>query len=192
MEMKITRSQAINMAENFLREHKINIDDYLVEGFIIINPPETNHILEKLGTEKFNKLIDRDSLPLYGWDVRFFKNQSQQDNLTSYSVDISYSGKLIGFKRTIPDTASLPGISIDSAKGLISKFVNKVSGIDVKQFNLTVSKVDNFSKRQDFTFIWEKEVRELNCKYVIRTSVQGNQPGSFFYSIEIQLFLSFS
>jgi hypothetical protein len=183
--IKVTRSQAIDLAKDFLTKENIKVNGFYEEAFFDNSPVETRYILKKLGGEKFKQYSAQNKWPFYGWNVMFHQNLPRQIQQTTINVYVANDGSVIGFDKKIPDTESFPSVSKREATAMISGYLKNKIGDGFGDYKLIESKEENFRNRTDFSFRWEKDEPGLNAKIVITANVMGNTIGSFHQYFEV-------
>ncbi len=183
--LEVTRTEAIQIAKDFLSDQNTNVDDFYVEAFLDNSPIEVRYILKKLGGEEFKTYGQNEKWSNLSWTVYFHQNLPRQIEQTSYYIDVSNNGKIFGFSKTIPDTTKLPSLTKSDATELISLYLKNEIGSDFEQFKLTESREENIKSRTDFSFRWEKDESRLDAKIVITARVLGNTIGSYSYYFEV-------
>ncbi|MGE5683210.1 MAG: PP2C family protein-serine/threonine phosphatase [Bacillota bacterium] len=185
LKMEISRSNAINIAQDFLKGQNVSLEGYYSDVYNVSSSVQVRYILSTLKDKGFKEVIDKESWPVYGWNVIFFDNLPKDQPQTIYAVGISPTGRITAYHRSVPDTMFLPSVSRDSATKFITHYLKEKGIIDLSDYKLVETKEDNFSKRNDFTFLWEKESKDVRGKLTVKAKVQGNQPGSFEYNLEV-------
>ena len=180
--MEISRTDAVEIAKDFLTKQKINLFDYLNEGYLESNTVANSYLQRTMSGAEFSELVNKENWPSYGWEIIFYKNLSRDVPQTTYTIRVSHRGKIISYSRSIPDTSYLPSLSKEEGLEFITSVVKKNLGIDLTDFNLAESREENLSKRTDYIFRWEKDVEGIDGKLVINAGLQGNQPGRYSYS----------
>jgi hypothetical protein len=183
--LKINRDEAIELAKDFLREEKIDPENFYVEAFLDFSPVEVRYIMKKLGGRDFKNYGQNEKWSNLSWTVFFHQNLPRQIQQTSYMVDVSNSGNIFGFNKTIPDSHKLPSLSKSEATELISKYLAEIVGADFAKFKITEQREESIKSRTDYRFRWEKDEKQLNAKIVITGKVQGNTIGSYSYYFEV-------
>ena len=185
MKMDITRSDAIELARNYLTDEKFDLAGFKSEAFLDNSPIENKYILQKLGSSGFKEYTKNQDRSTLSWVVMFHQDLPKQMAQTTYYVDVSNEGKIFGRIREIPDTASMPSLTKDEAAQLMTGFINKMIGSEFGGFNLVESKEDSYKNRKDYSFRWEKTEQDLDAKLVILGKVQGNIVGQYSYYFEV-------
>lgn len=185
VKMEVSRTDAVKIARSFLTKQNISLNDYYTDIFIDRDPDLNKYMLLTLGDKGVKDVISKENWPTYGWKVVFYKNLAKNVPQIIYRVNLSHSGKVVGYIRSIPDSMFLPSLVRDSATKFITSYILKTASIDTSGFKLVETKEDNYSNRNDFSFRWEKELKEIKGKLILKAKVQGNQPGALQYEFEI-------
>jgi len=183
--MNVTRWQAIANAKEFLKKQNIKVDGFYEEAFVNNSPIEIRYILKKLGGKEFKEYQKGKKWSNLGWDVMFHQNLPRQIEQTTIYVNVSSDGKVFGFNKIIPDTTSLKSVSKSEATKMINEYLAKEIGREFNSYILIESKEENFRKRTDYTFRFEKEEPKLDAKIVIKAHVSGNSIGSYRQYFEV-------
>lgn len=77
VEVKLTRSDAVNIAKKYLSDKDIDISGYSIEGFVSENQITNKYLIRELGNEGFTKLLEDDNWKAYGWTIYFHLNISR-------------------------------------------------------------------------------------------------------------------
>lgn len=185
--MEITRGEAVKIATEFLNKQGINLEGYYVEGLLNDEPVEVRYLLKKFGNNNYEKLIENNDAPSYGWLLFFHQNLSTQIPQTRYQVTLNYAGKFSGFTREIPDTTASESFSSEQEAELhIREFIKNNSLINLDEFNITEKKSVQMAKRTDYYFTWKKVLPQYDSiKLVVNTRVQGNKIGSITSNFQL-------
>ncbi len=183
--MNVTRTEAVQIAKDFLKEQNEYVDNMYVEVFLDNSPVESRYILKKLGGKEFKEYGKNELWSNLSWIVYFHQNLPRQIQQKSITVDVSDKGKVFGFIKTIPDSVTIPSVSKDEATVLITSYLKNKIGKDFEKFKMTESREENIRTRTDYSFRWEKDENKLDAKIVITSRVLGNSVGSFSYYFEV-------
>ncbi len=185
--MDITRTEAVDIARKILAKQGINLSGYYAESLINNDPIESRYLIKKLGSGKYEKLINTPGYPSYGWNLLFHRNLSREFAQIRYTVSLNYKGEFTGFARDIPDSASIPSFaSYTEAENYLRKFISENTKIDLNDFKISDKKSFQLAKRTDYLFTWEKILPGYDStRLLINTRVQGNQLGSINVNFEI-------
>ncbi|NMB80449.1 MAG: hypothetical protein GYA14_01365, partial [Ignavibacteria bacterium] len=185
LNMNITRSEAIHIAKDFLKEQNENVDNMYVEVFLDNSPVEARYILKKLGGKEFKEYGKNELWSNLSWTVYFHQNLPRNIQQKSITVDVSNNGKVFGFNKILPDSIPIASINKNEATSLVSSYLKNKIGDDFEKFKMTESREENIKARTDYSFRWEKDEVRLNAKIIITARVLGNKVGSFSYYFEV-------
>ncbi len=177
--LKISRSEAEKTAKEYLQEKGIDISEYWVETFLPDNSVINKYVIRKLGNEGYDELSKNKNWNLINWNVYFHKNLSREVAQTTYTVEISNYGEVLSYSRQIPDTMSIQSISKEEAENLMRNTINENLSVDLSGFEMIESREENLSNRTDYSFLWEKSSKEIEGKWQVRGTIQGNEPGNY-------------
>ncbi|HOI30545.1 MAG TPA: PP2C family protein-serine/threonine phosphatase [Melioribacteraceae bacterium] len=185
MELKTTRPEAVEIAKEFLTQQNIDPDKFYVEAFLDYSPVEIRYIIKKLGGKEFKNYGWNEKWSNLSWTVYFHQNLPRQMQQLSYTVDVSNTGEIFGFNKTLTDTTTIPSLSKSEATELISLYLSNEIGNDFREMKLIETREENFRNRTDFSFRWERTEPRLNAKIVITSRVSGNTIGGYSYYFEV-------
>ncbi|MBU1099811.1 MAG: PP2C family protein-serine/threonine phosphatase [Bacteroidetes bacterium] len=184
LKMQIDRDAAIKIATDFLATQDVPTENYYTECYVRANNVNNRYYLNSLGSEKYKNLINSEELPVHGWRVFLHENLFRDEPQTNYIVDLTYSGKLQRFQRTIPDTIDIQTVTQEESRAIAEDFLENTVGFDLADFDLVSSNVASFKNRSDFTFRWETDYQSPQGILVLEATIQGNIPGAFNLEFE--------
>lgn len=184
LSMKLTRPEAIDIATKFVAEQNTNINGFSTEAFLDNSPVEMRYLIKKLGGQGFKEYLKTHPTNL-SWTVMFHQNLSKQIQQTTYHIDVAQDGSIFGYRREIPDSIEMKSLAKTEATDLINSFLMKKYGSAFNSFKLVESKEEQYRKRTDYSFRWEKEEADVNAKTILTAKVQGDQVGSYNYYFEV-------
>lgn len=129
----------------------------------------------ELGQQKANGLM-RSEVPIWYWQTRFCR----PFQLEELSVNLSPDGKLVGFKKSLPNTLALPTLDHAAALTIASNFLEKTAETSLTGKRLIKDAGEKQTNREDHLFVWEDEAHEFQggrVRYAIWTS--GDQVTGF-------------
>ncbi|KUG25548.1 serine phosphatase rsbu, regulator of sigma subunit [hydrocarbon metagenome] len=180
-DMKISRTEAEQIAKDYLSSKGVDISNYWVESFVNENSITNKYIVKELGNEGFEKLSKDETWNLFGWMVYFHTNTSLDIPQTTYTITISNHGLITSYQKQIPDATSIHSISKTEAEELMRLTITENLPIDLSEFELTESREENYSNRTDHSFRWKKETEFIEGELIVRGKIQGDQTGVYEY-----------
>jgi hypothetical protein len=174
-----------NIASQFMQKSGFDISDYTDRVTRNINHLNIGYIENTIGKEKARDLLAKDAVPNNRWQVDFFQNIPKDQPQTRYSVWISPNGKILGFRRFLPDTLKIPSVSEEEARILAENYLTQKAFLNLQEFSLQNSFTTNRVNRSDYSFTWEKPAGFANAKYELNITVQGDQIGRYEYLLTL-------
>ena len=181
----LDRSQVEDISNEFMKSSGFDLKDYHitisrdVESFLLV------YLNSRLESEKVKELVNNDAFPNSRWQVEYFRNIPRDQPQKSYSVWISPRGKVVGYRRILPDTLTLNSISEDLAAEKAKDFLVHQANISLTDFTLSESDQSREQNRTDYTFTWEKPADVVEGKLIIRVFVQGDEIGGYDYRFQL-------
>jgi len=177
----LDRTQVEEIANDFITSSGYSLQDY----HAIVSRDAANFLLvylnSRMESEKLKELANSDIIPNIRWQVQYFKNIPKDQPQKRYHVWISPRGKIVGYRRDLPDTLTIESLSENEAAEKARRFLINRAKILLDNFNLSRSDQSNEKNRTDYTFIWEKKGDFAEGKFEIRVFVQGNEIGGYDY-----------
>ena len=152
---KLSDDQAVASASAFLRSEGMD-----PSGFIHLAVPTAHwggddslagkYFLERAPVEKASALFERNR-PFQFWAVRYFKSLDQEEAIVSVHPE---SGKILGWRHTLPEDRPGADISDDAARAIAAGFAASL-GWDTTAMDLKESNSEKKKARRDHTLVWE-------------------------------------
>jgi serine phosphatase RsbU (regulator of sigma subunit) len=179
------RTEVEEIAEKFILSLGYSLEDYHVTVTRDIAPTLLAYLNSHLEKDRFRELVNSDTIPDIRWQVRYLKNIPKDQAQTRYHVWISPRGKIVGYRRDLPDTLSIESLSENEAAEKARRFLKNTANISLTDFNLSKSDQSKEINRTDYTFIWEKNAGFVDGNFEIRVNVQGNEIGGYEYRLHL-------
>ena len=185
LRMDIDHNTAVRIASDFLQSLKVPVNNYEKEYYVLSNNDNNHYYLKSLGNEEYKSLINGEEVPVHGWEIFFHKNQFKDIARTEYSVYLTYSGKLQGFRRQMPDSVYIPTATRKEALQIMTDFLENNVGFDLSDFDLVSTNVNTLRNRSDYIFRWETAYQNPRGVLVLEAKIQGDIPGSFNLTFQL-------
>ncbi len=181
----LDRTQVEAIANDFITSSGYSLQDYRAT----ISRDAANFLLVYLNSclepDRFKKLVNSDTIPDIRWQVQYLKNIPKDQPQTKYHIWISPRGKIVGYRRDLPDTLTIESLSENEAADKARLFLTDRAKISLEHFNLSRSEQSKEINRTDYIFIWEKSADFVEGKFAIRVFVQGNEIGGYDYRFHL-------
>lgn len=182
--LDVTRSEAREIAEEFLKTHGYDLSGY--EGAQIFDANNTGAVFlqRTQGMEKANEMMAGE-VPIWRWKCRWFRSGEKEE----YQVFVDPSGQVIMFKHAIEEDRAGATISLEEAEELAIEFLTEEKGLDLSLYERVETSTKKQTNRTDFHFEWKLKEYEITWKEedpeagtgMIRlvVNVQGDEVGYF-------------
>lgn len=189
--IRIGRSQAIEVATDFMDDRGYNVDDYHVmtmmeydaEAFVFLQKKYGFHAAQDMVRYKSNHGFD------FAWVVFWFKNLPQNAPQERFRVYVSGRGNIVGFRHEFPPTSDWPRpdrahLEQEEALDIAVQFL-KEHEINLAEFQEEIFRTQEQEKRTHHTFRW-RNLSDYDDSFVeLLISVQGDEVGNFQIQFQI-------
>jgi len=179
LDLKVSKAQAQQTARTFLAANGMPVDGY--ESTIVFDVDENakTYLEREVGVEQANKLMARD-ISVWGWDVRFFRPQQQEE----FHVQVSTDGHVVGFSHTIEEARAGAKLPREQAQRIAESFARSQYP-NFTAFDYLPAEANSIDRpnRRDWSFTWERRgfkvpPRDNGAPYRLQVAVQGDHSGS--------------
>ncbi|MGD2091465.1 MAG: PP2C family protein-serine/threonine phosphatase [Candidatus Aminicenantes bacterium] len=183
--LNIDKSEAVEIASDFLIQKGYDLKDYQVMALVnyAINP--FHYLQKRLGWAKTQELLqkEQDKGLEFHWYIFWFKNLPRSSDYEQFQVSVSGTGRIIGFSHDVPGNLEWPQgreahISRESALELATDFLRKQE-LDLNGYEIDASHTQKSEKRTDHRFSWKKDLELEGVKVNLTVVVQGDEVGRF-------------
>jgi sigma-B regulation protein RsbU (phosphoserine phosphatase) len=179
VDLKLSRTEAIEKAKRFLVSAKYSIDDQTTEASFLVNSATQQFLVDHYGLKQANAMILADSLIINRWQVYFYDVRSSTSRMKDqYRVWMSQNGTVSGFNHIVQDSAGGAKVSLDSARAIAERFLRHVPE-DLSRYYLKRTTSTNQAKRTDHTFIWATVDSVFDARTELTVRIQGTEVGMF-------------
>ncbi len=181
VDSKLDRGQAISLSREIAGKIGAHITDNLIENTTFRSDVVSlGYLKSRLGILRTNDLVRADSVPLNFWDIVWFDPSQQATEGSKLRMAISAGGKLIEFRRYIPDTTSGPSLQEEEALKIFRAFwdgrgLSGLMGIDLSSWKMKNSEPVKLDHRQDWSLTFVKDsVSHTGLKEQLKVRIAGN------------------
>lgn len=182
IDLRLDRHQARVQAKEYLADLGYDVSGY--QTSVVFSGDTSKFVfLEKcLGLFQANTLV-RDTIHIWYWDVRFFKELTKE----GFSVKVNPIGSVSGFSHDLEELAFGESLAQEDAETLVTAFL-EAQKIDIARYEKIQSSSARKEHRTDHHFCWklsESAVTwtdgETEADGMVRVSVDvhGDQIGGF-------------
>ena len=181
LDLKLSRSEAMDRARGLLEQRGFRLDGAKSSAAFWTYESSMIYLEKSLGTTKTNQLLEKERLPLWGWEVRFFWPNEKEE----YSISLNPEGELIGFRHDFLREKTLPKLSPADALGTAETFLRRTYGAAFEDYELVERSSDQKPNRLDHFFRWKARQSPLDSRLYIRATVFGNELNYVYRELEI-------
>jgi membrane protease YdiL (CAAX protease family) len=178
---EVTRDQALDTARQFLLQRHASLDGY--ESTIVFNVDDNakTYLERTVGLEQANQLISTKVSAWY-WEARFFRPEQKEE----YRVDVSPSGRLVGFEHVVEEARTGARLERDAALALAQNFLRAQGPSRFAEFDYLPEEANSKEpnpNRRDWSFTWELRGFRApdspqGAPYRLRVGLQGDHVSS--------------
>jgi hypothetical protein len=129
IDFRMTRGEALAASRALVEAQGLDLAGYR-EVVVFGDEREAIDFLERnLGLARANRLF-RDTVPVWRWKTRWFKELEQSE----YSVQFAADGRLAYFQRVVPEKAAGASLDEAAARAIAIDFVQRVAGVDLAKY----------------------------------------------------------
>ncbi|MEW5806952.1 MAG: type II CAAX endopeptidase family protein [Acidobacteriota bacterium] len=176
IDFKISRNEAYERAEEFLRKRGIDIAGYL-RSIRFDYDFEGKIFLERdAGFGETVSSAASEEVKIWRWEARWFKPHQKVE----YRLYISPDGQISGYQRILPEDAAKEDLGASGALKIAEDFLTQDVGFSLSNYALIEQSFRSLQSRTDYFFTWERtNFRIADATYRVTVTVQGNEVGSF-------------
>ncbi len=172
---QVTRSDALEIATEFLESRNFDIDGFKKTVIFNYNGGDKLYLEKELSVERMTALA-KDSLDIWYWYIRFFKPLQKLE----YRLHVNPKGEITRLSRLLEEDAAAPKLEKDAAKILAEQFIINKMKVDLDLWEFVEGSSEDRPNRRDHTFTYElKGFKAGEAEYRMKVSVQGAEV-SFF------------
>jgi GNAT superfamily N-acetyltransferase/membrane protease YdiL (CAAX protease family) len=183
IDLTLSRDQIVQRADDYLKSQGYDLRDY--ESAVNFNQDSlaSIYLQRTLGVAETNRRVKAERLPIWTWNLRWFKPQQQEE----FSLELMPDGEVIGFSHTISETA--PGAALDqaAARAIAEKYLTADRLLDLGDLEETsASSQEQPGGRVDHRFEWKRRdwaVGDGDLRRSVR--VLGDRVGSYAYWLRV-------
>ena len=176
VDFRISRSEALNRAQNFVKALGEDTAGYRTSIIFKVDDSAKTYLEREVGLEQANRLMSS-TLNIWYWEVRFFRPQQEEE----FKVRISPAGNIVGYEHVIPASRAAASLSRAGAEAMARSFLSGKFGADLNAWNFLPEEANSKQQpsRLDWDFTWEKRgFRAKDAPYRMLVTVQGDRVGS--------------
>lgn len=183
IDLKLSKSEALEIARQFLKGKDFNTKEYKVFASATHNTNAFFYLQRKHGIKRAQEIIstnNNNGLD-FVWSFFWYKNVPTSTLYERYIISIGVDGKIVSFQHIIPEKSNYfvgknAHINELEAKNIAIEFLEK-NKIDLAGYINDVSNIKKLENRTNHTFNWTKNRAIDKGVEKITVMVQGDEVG---------------
>ncbi|MBN2012822.1 PP2C family protein-serine/threonine phosphatase [candidate division KSB1 bacterium] len=182
----LSRPEIRKQADDFLKSHGYQIDDYYKRLSSRTNDNVISYLQSTFGVIRTSELLKNELKHLTFWDCRYYLNVPRDEPQDRYRVWLTHNGEIIHFDHNFPDSVGTAHLSLEKAQALCETYITNNTKINLADFTLDDSTSNKQKNRTDFFFKWvEKNPKYKEAKYAIQFNIKGDEISQYQYTLEL-------
>ncbi|MGB2697853.1 MAG: type II CAAX endopeptidase family protein, partial [Candidatus Zixiibacteriota bacterium] len=175
IDFKITRSQSVQLAEEFLKEKGFDFNDYN-HAVLFTHDDLAKVFLEReMGLSEANRIMGS-KIRLWRWSNRWFKPLQKEE----FRVHITPIGELVGFEHLLPEEKEGADLEKEEALALAEGFLVQTMGKNLNELEFLDVVSEKRPNRTDHTFTWkEKGFDVRDATYRMQVKIKGDEVSGY-------------
>ncbi len=152
LQLNVSHKEATTIAKKFLQDFAhTNPDEYHMATVFATNNSADRYLQKTLGIQGEQRFLKKYNFDLFVWIVRFFKENQKEEYRLSISA---ISGKIVGYRHEIPETAARPEVDRKEAKKEAMAFLQNHFSYNLSQYHIKGEFSTIYDNRTDHAFSW--------------------------------------
>ena len=173
---ELNRNEARTIVDQYAQQRGYDLREFFSDGIYIYDGFGLEYLMEKSGVGPAIALGRADRLPLSYWQFDFYRNVPRDNQQETFQARISPTGKLLGFRHTLPDSARGDTLSAAAALQLAQQTLQNWPGVRFADFKLEQSSSAKKSRRTDHRLIFTRTGDEVGeGAEVLEVSIAGTE-----------------
>lgn len=175
VDFKVSRTEALQRARQFVGSLGINVSDYQSAIVFDVDDNAKTYLEREVGLQQANQLMSHE-LNIWYWDVRFFRPQQEEE----FHVRVSPGGQVVGYDHKVKEASAGASLERAAAEQDAQEFLRSKMGVDMSKWDFLSEEANSSKKpnRLDWSFTWEKHgFKAKDAPYRLRVTLQGDRPG---------------
>ncbi|MFQ5742422.1 MAG: CPBP family intramembrane glutamic endopeptidase [Acidobacteriota bacterium] len=156
--LEVTRAEAVATARSFLQQQGASLAGFKDAVIFSGDDGALSFLQHTLGVEEASRWA-RDEVPIWTWNLRWFKPQQKEEWLAWLGLD----GSIVGFRHRIEEAAEGADLEQGAAQQVAEGFLRQ-QGLDLGAWRRVEASTEKKDNRTDYRFAWEKQGTSITWK----------------------------
>jgi len=172
LDLKLSRAEIEQRANQILGAYAYDPAGYKFALNFSEDGMSSIYIQRTLGVAETNQRIQRESLPIWYWQARWFRPEQQEE----FHLQLSPLGQVVGFWHTIPEDAPGENLTQEQARQRAEAYLTHGMGLKLDEWEPVSASSEARPNRTDHTFIWKLRAFRLGeSEHRISVSLHGDR-----------------
>ncbi|MBE9067423.1 hypothetical protein IQ260_12225, partial [Leptolyngbya cf. ectocarpi LEGE 11479] len=125
IDLNVPRQTIYQTAQTYLKTYsQDNFDQYQSIQRFNEDWMASVYLQQTLGIPETNRLIEDKNLPIYYWNIRWFKPSQQEE----FYISVSTTGDIVSYSHTLPETAPGARLTLAAAQTIAEDYLSNEQG----------------------------------------------------------------
>jgi hypothetical protein len=158
---QLTRGEARNIAENYLRQHGFEVSDFFCSALFAYDASALDYLTGVFGVKAVIEQSRENRLPLSWWQFEYYRNVPRDSQQELFQARVSASGQMLNFFHILPDSTSGDSVNAEAALQMAQQALQNWPGVRFADFKLEQSTSTKKPKRTDHRLVFARTGTEL-------------------------------
>ncbi|NIR52429.1 SpoIIE family protein phosphatase [candidate division KSB1 bacterium] len=179
VDLQVNRPEILETARGYLHEMGYDTEGLDADANFRYDSDIALYLEAELGYVQAHQFLRADTLFIHDWHVYFFNRKLSRSQMPHrYHVWLTPSGNVFGFEHIQDDSVAMESVEEPEALALAKSLIQE-QGVELKQYTLKESSVNQLANRKDYFFQWTRNDSIYGMSQHVWVRVQGSEIGGF-------------
>jgi hypothetical protein len=183
LDLTLSRTEIKQRAQAYLREQGYDLTDYKSAVTFSRSSFSSYYLQRTLGIPETNRIIQEAGLPIWYWQVRWFRPLQKEE----FQVHVAPDGRVVGLSHTLLESTPGADLSEGKARALAETYLTEERGWKLSRWEkVSASSKAQPGGRTDYDFSWKRSDWDVGKSQLrLSVTVQGDEIGSYDYWLKV-------
>ena len=177
VEFKVSRSDALAVARQFVSAQGAQLDGYDSSIVFNVDDPAKTYLEREVGLRQANRMMASD-VHIWYWQARFFRPLQKEE----FDVRVDPGGGIVGYTHLLEEAAPGGHLERAAAQVIAESFLRDTLQADLSLYDFRELEVDLNERpaRRDWSFSWERRgFRAKDAPYRLTVTLAGDRVSGY-------------
>ena len=177
VEFKVSRSDALAVARQFVSAQGAQLDGYDSSIVFNVDDPAKTYLEREVGLRQANRMMASD-VHIWYWQARFFRPLQKEE----FDVRVDPGGGIVGYTHLLEEAAPGGHLERAAAQVIAESFLRDTLQADLSLYDFREQEVDLNERpsRRDWSFSWERRgFRAKDAPYRLTVTLAGDRVSGY-------------